>query len=253
MKHFCQIIAFGLVLLLCCALLSACTEKPAVPETPQEPVAEVPAEQPPESPAQAPQPEAPAADPLDFQDEEALREYLVGTWEYCLPENSADADPVMRITLCEDGSSRIETKTIMHNGVWIQTPVNAKDGEPMDGLHLSSVPGDDAVLGGDFRITGWGSCDGEYLIHLSTLTGDPNVFSLGWGNYDATLRKQTDEAAPIAVGDQKRDAHFNAICWKVSEDQRTMWLDDVSDDDIYKNEGRHEAIPYVVREDYEPR
>ena len=110
------------------------------------------------------------------------------------------------------------------------------------------------VTSGCYALYGWTVCDGEYLIHLDPTSGDPNLFSaIRQFEYDATLRKQTDEAAPPAVEAPKRNAHFKAICWKVSEDQRTMWLDDVSDTDINKNEGRHEAVPYVVREDYEPR
>ncbi len=270
MKRIRQWIALGLAALMSLAVLSACTGKPEEPETPAQPVqelvAEASAEQPketvPEQPSVQPQeqPETPvvAADPLDFKDNEALRGFLLGTWEYRLPGSAADSVPVLTLTLRDDASYRIETVTekssdYWYEGVWAQTAVNAKDDAPLDGFHLSPKPGSDALCGGDFRLTGWSSCDGAYLILLSTLTGDPTVFSLNWNEYDATLRKQTDEPAPAAVGETKKDAHFRAICWKVSEDQRTMWLDDVQDEDIGKNAGRHEAIPYLVREDYEPR
>ena len=230
-----------LTALLCCALLSACGETPPEPEPPEMP----------------PETSAVADDPLDFRDNEALRGFLLGTWEYRLPGSAPDAAPVLTLTLLDDASYRIEASTegcaYTYEGVWAQTAMNAKEEEPLDGFHLSPKPGSDALCGGDFILYAWSACDGDYLIHLDPISADPSVFSINWNEYDATLRKQEEAPAPSPVGEPKKDAHFNAVCWKVSEDQRTMWLDDVQDEDIDKNEGRHEAIPYVVREDCEQR
>lgn len=248
-----------LVLMILCLLLSACAPKqaPNEPETAAEPVSQ-PAQEETKPTETVVAPTKGAEDPLDFQDDDALRGFLLGTWEYRLPGSGTDAVPVLTLTLRDDASYRIEVKTekssaFDYEGVWAQSAVNAKDGDLLDGFHLSPKPGSDVLCGGDFLLTGWSVCDGDYLIHLSTVNGDPNVFSLNWNWYDATLRKQVDTPAPPAVEAPKKDAHFNAICWAVSEDQRVMWLDDVQDADIDKNEGRHEAVPYVVREDYDPR
>ena len=265
MKYNRSLFLFSIGALVLCLLLSACAPKPANenPATSTEPTAEPALETTKPDDASGKAEELPevidieTTDPLAFTDNEALRSFLIGAWEYRLLENGEDSDPVLTLTLRDDASYRIEVKTdelaFDHEGVWAQTQVNAKDEEPMDGFHLSPSPRSDVICSGDFLLTGWASCDGDYLIHLSTLTGEPNVFSFCWSVYDATLRKQTDETAPAAVGEPKRDAHFFATCWKVAEDQSVMWLDDVEEQELNWISERHTAIPYVLRSDYEPR
>ncbi len=271
-----RIICLVLAALMLLSMLCGCTKKPEVnvgelkdkyqipveSEKPGESAAAVT----PGTPEAKPEAAGPdvnvSGDPLDFETEEQLRQYICGTWQYRPPYEEEIA---FAITLTEDGMFRcMRTDEAAANGgyeyvgYWALDSYYDDDGELVDAIYLDLMPGNTDLeeLGtlGDFALVGRSICNGSYIMEWSQYNNGDSILSMFYDTYYAVLWKVNCDPAPDAQGEKRRDDYFYANCWKAEQDARgewTLWLDD---SDVYGwNENLMEAVPYKLAAEAELR
>ncbi len=209
--------------------------------------------------ATEPETEPPADDELpDFADDEAMRSFLVGVWNYFPTEEDAaespgiDGIPGVSIQLMDDGSffAIRHTDNAQFFGSWELERYFAEEDELPD--RLSFVLDDAAQPGafGSYWIQNWADCADTDRLSVVRLSYNTQTFGSYPDAYDAMLVKggfspDAEGAAP------KTDAAFCGMVWQVSENGGELWITEISPTDFSVTLGSHKAACYKLASDAE--
>ena len=190
----------------------------------------------------------PESDPLDFEDENALRTALEGEWAYCQPTSD---DPAAWITFSGEGGYCLRVRNpendaiLEYRGFCQLEHWEAGEGEAPDMMILTLSETTDKQVGsqmnsiGDYRIEQKTLCDGEVVLGLLQLNNGESVFSLYFNEMYPIWKRYTGWQLQ---GEGRKAETFCAAAWKIDYGTQTVWLDDAMADG--SNIGRHEALPY---------
>lgn len=190
----------------------------------------------------------PESDPLDFEDENALRTALEGEWAYCQPTSD---DPAAWITFSGEGGYCLRVRNpkndaiLEYRGFCQLEHWEAGEGEAPDMMILTLSETTDKQIGsqmnsiGDYRIEQKTLCDGEVVLGLLQLNNGESVFSLYFNEMYPIWKRYTGWQLQ---GEGRKAETFCAAAWKIDYGTQTVWLDDAMADG--SNIGRYEALPY---------
>ena len=252
---------------------SAETEPPAEPQTepenstePQtepsgETLVEPQTEPPAESQTGAPAETDPNGESEEFADEEALREFLVGAWNFYPTEEDQRTTPELggipglSVQLLPDGTffAILHMSFAQYTGTWELDRLYAGPDELPDWIRFTLDEPDEGLWGfGDYVIQGWARCRGSDRLSLVQVNNGDSVFSTCFDRYDAMLIRGGDVPADETT-DPKPDASFCAVVWEVAEDGNALWVTEVDPADFSVGIGSREAVRYALAEDCEIR
>lgn len=181
------------------------------------------------------------ADPLNFANENALREVLVGQWVYCPP---ASSEPALWISFTKDGKVHERIKnpdgTYQERNGSYQLQRWEMQPEVVPNLLQIQFP----VAGGyvttsDFLIERRTLCDGKIVLELMQMNNGDSTFSTYFSDTCPVLERATIWQPQGTV---KKGETFYGAVWKMNPTTKTVWVDDVTEDGL--NIGRYESLPY---------
>lgn len=185
-----------------------------------------------------------AADPLEFADENALREVLTGQWEYCPP---ASSEPALWISFTKNGKVHERVKNPdgtywERNGSYQLKRWEMLSHEVVPNMvqiQFSSAGG--VVTSSDLLINTKTICDGEIVLELMQLNNGDDTFSTQFSDRCPVLKRATIWQPQ---GEVKKGETFYGAVWKMNPTTKTVWVDDVTEYGM--NIGRYESLPYQV-------
>lgn len=181
------------------------------------------------------------ADPLNFANENALREVLVGQWVYCPP---ASSEPALWISFTKDGKvhERIKNPNGSYqerNGSYQLQRWEMRPEVVPNLLQIQFPVAGGYVTTSDFLIERKTLCDGKIVLELMQMNNGDSTFSTHFSDTCPVLERATIWQPQGTV---KKGETFYGAVWKMNPTTKTVWVDDVTEDGL--NIGRYESLPY---------